>query len=59
MSMTRNDDSSGQTAVVYDQAARAAGDMGGMVGGSQGNVSIQSSRESANLVPNLNYTANE
>ena len=46
-------------AVVYDQAARAAGDMGGMVGGSQGNVSIQSGRESANLVPNLNYTANE
>ena len=53
------DDSSGQTAVVYDQVARAAGDMGGMVGGSQGNASIQSGRESANLVPNLNYTANE
>ena len=62
MSMTRNDDSSGQTAVVYDQAAQAAGDMGGMVGGSQGNVSIQSGRESANLheyfPPNLNYAAN-
>ena len=45
--------------MVYDQAARAAGDMGGMVRGSQGNVSIQSGRESDNLLPNLNYTANE
>ena len=45
--------------MVYDQVARAAGDMGGIVRSSHGNVSIQSSREGANLLPNLNYTANE
>jgi len=58
----RRANSSGQAAVVYDQAARAAGDTAGMVRGSQGNVSIQSGRESANLheyfPPNLNYAAN-
>ena len=57
----RRANGSGQAAVVYDQAARAAGDTTGMVRGSQGNVSIQSGRESANLheyfPPNLNYAA--